>query len=140
MPNDSDIQKHSTSDMTTSNRRKHRRHSSAIDATAYTTPTVRVPVTINNVSYDGLQLTLNLESADQLLQPSTHIDDHQHTRLSIEFSINNQQGQPCEVHILCRIVHIENRGGQCLIGLEHRDIEEGIMVLSEFIMTQTGSG
>lgn len=130
-------QYHTTSDLTTPSRRKHYRHSSAINATAYTHTANRVQVTISNISYEGLQLTLDTETAKQLLQPSIDIDEHQHTRLSIEFVVNNQQGQPSAVHILCRIVHIENRENQCLIGLEHRDIEEGVMALSEFIMAQS---
>lgn len=118
-------------------RRKHQRHASAIKATVYTNTTFRVTATITNISYEGLQLTIDKTSAEQLLQSSTHSDHHQHTRLSTEFVVNNQQGQPSAIHTLCRIIHIEKTEHQYVIGLEHRDIEVGVMALSEFIILQT---
>ena len=123
-------------DAPTPSRRKHRRHSSAIKATAYTDPDVRISALIRNISYEGLQLALDPESATQLLQNALTATDHEHTRLSIEFVVNNQDQEPSAIHILCRIVHIDNSDEQlCVIGLEHRDIEEGVMALSEFIIS-----
>lgn len=136
MPTDSDKKNNTDPQPHHHSRRKHLRHPSAINATVYSDAACKLSATISNISYEGLQLELDKTSAEQLLKPSTDANDHQHTRISVEFIVNNKLEQPSVIHILCRVVHIENCKGQLLIGLEHRDIEEGVIALSEFIIAQ----